>query len=185
MSDGSGPFVTGQTALVVLVPEAEPVVGGLRRDLDTAAAYGAPAHVTVLFPFLPASALDAAVHDALRDVVGSRAAFDATLTGCARFPGVLYVVPEPDAPWRALLAAVAARFPEAPPYGGAFDDVVPHLTVADGQEPDVLDRAEAEVAPRLPVRARVREVALLVFDGARWRLRETFPLAPDDRGSGD
>ncbi|MEU2201967.1 2'-5' RNA ligase family protein [Isoptericola sp. NPDC019482] len=182
--DPSARFGTGQTALVVVVPEAEPVVGWLRGDLDEAAAYGVPAHVTVLFPFLPAEALDATVLEALRDVVGAHAPFDATFAGCGRFPGVLYLVPEPDASWRALLAAVAARFPEAPPYGGAFDDVVPHLTVADGQDPDVLDGAAAAVAPRLPVRTRVREVTLLVFDGERWRRRADFPLSPDADAAG-
>ncbi|MCZ2264274.1 2'-5' RNA ligase family protein [Isoptericola sp. QY 916] len=183
MNEASERFAAGQTALVVVVPEAEPVVGVLRSDLDTAAAYGVPAHVTVLFPFLPVAAVDAAVLDALRDVVGAHAPFDATFAGCGRFPGVLYLVPEPDASWRALLTAVAARFPEAPPYGGAFDDVVPHLTVADGQGPEALDDAEAAVAPRLPVRTRVREVALLVFDGERWRRRADFPLSPDTPGA--
>ncbi|MFE5341587.1 2'-5' RNA ligase family protein [Isoptericola sp. NPDC056578] len=184
MSDGSDRFADGQTALVVVVPEAEPVVGGLRSDLDVAAAYGVPAHVTVLFPFLPVAALDDAVLDGLRDVVGAHPAFDATFAGCGRFPGVLYLVPGPDPAWRALLAVVAARFPGAPPYGGAFDDVVPHLTVADGQEPEVLDEAEAAVAPRLPVRTTVREVSLLVFDGERWRRRAAFPLAPDAGADG-
>lgn len=180
-NDGSARFVEGQTALVVVVPEAEPAVGDLRSDLDPAAAYGVPAHVTVLFPFLGSAALDDAVLAALRDVVGSCTTFDATFAGCARFPGVLYLVPEPDAAWRALLTAVAGRFPEAPPYGGAFADVVPHLTVADAQAPEVLDAAEAAVAPRLPVRTRVREVALLEFDGERWLLRAVLPLTPAPR----
>jgi hypothetical protein len=39
------------SGLVVLVPEAEPVVGHLRDRLDPNAASGVGAHVTVLFPF--------------------------------------------------------------------------------------------------------------------------------------
>ena len=39
------------TALVVLVPEAEPVVAAHRLRHDPAAADGVPAHVTVLYPF--------------------------------------------------------------------------------------------------------------------------------------
>ena len=45
--------MAGQTALVVAVPSAEPVVARLRASYDVAAAYGVPAHVTVLYPFLP------------------------------------------------------------------------------------------------------------------------------------
>lgn len=176
MSASSEPFAAGSTALVVAVPEAEPVVGELRRSLDSSAPFGVPAHVTVLFPFLPAAAVDDAVLDALREVVGSCATFDATFAGCGRFPGVLYLVPEPAASWHELLGAVGRRFLETPPYGGAFADVVPHLTVADGQAPEVLDAAEVAVVGGLPVRTEVREVQLLVFDDGRWRPRASFPL---------
>jgi hypothetical protein len=42
-----------ETALLVLVPAAEPAVGGHRARLDVAARDGVPAHITVLYPFLP------------------------------------------------------------------------------------------------------------------------------------
>ena len=41
------------SAVVVLVPEAERHVGRFRADLDVAAALGVTAHVTVLAPFHP------------------------------------------------------------------------------------------------------------------------------------
>ena len=40
-----------RTALVIAVPEAEPVVGRLRSLYDEADTTGVPAHVTLLFPF--------------------------------------------------------------------------------------------------------------------------------------
>ncbi|WP_079312549.1 hypothetical protein [Microbispora sp. GKU 823] len=46
-------FEIDETALVVEVPSAEPLVRGLRERYDSFAAYGMPAHVTVLYPFLP------------------------------------------------------------------------------------------------------------------------------------
>ncbi|SKC48678.1 hypothetical protein SAMN04324258_1229 [Krasilnikoviella flava] len=64
-----------------------------------------PAHVTVLFPFLPATAVDDAVRHGLREIAG------------------------------------------------------------------------------LPVRTVVREVVLLEFDGARWRRRASFALAPGAGGA--
>lgn len=42
-----------ESAILVPVPQAEPVVGHLRARLDRAAGRGVPAHVTVLYPFLP------------------------------------------------------------------------------------------------------------------------------------
>ena len=41
------------SALLVEVPEAEPLVRQWRMDLDPHAALGVPAHITVLFPFAP------------------------------------------------------------------------------------------------------------------------------------
>ena len=43
--------------MLVVVAEAEPVVAQLRLRLYPVARLGVPAHVTVLFPFMPASEL--------------------------------------------------------------------------------------------------------------------------------
>ena len=50
-----------QSALILEVPEAEPAVQRLRERLDASALLGVPAHITVLAPFIPADAIDAAV----------------------------------------------------------------------------------------------------------------------------
>ena len=42
-----------ESAILVPVPEAGPVVGRLRARLDRSASRGVPAHVTVLYPFVP------------------------------------------------------------------------------------------------------------------------------------
>ena len=41
---------------------------------------------------------------------------------------------KPVEPFRALTAQLCDRWPEAPPYGGAYPEVVPHLTVAQGAD---------------------------------------------------
>jgi hypothetical protein len=43
--------VTGESALLVTVPAAEPAVARHRSRLDTSATVGVPAHITVLYPF--------------------------------------------------------------------------------------------------------------------------------------
>ena len=177
MSDGtSGQYRAGETALLAVVPEAEPVVGHWRRRFDSSASAGVPAHVTVLVPFLDIDRIDAAVIDELRALFGGHGAFTVRFDKCRRFPDVLYLAPAPDEPYRALTEAVAARWPEAPPYGGQFTEVIPHLTVADGRPAHVLDEVEAALTGRLPIAADVVSVSLFVSDGDRWHPRAEFPL---------
>ena len=172
----SGRFRAGQTGLVVRVPEAEPVVGGWRERFDPSARAGVPAHVTVLFPFLDVSRIDAGVRSALAEVFGSRPAFDLRFGRCGRFPGVLYLAPEVDTSLRQLTETTAERWPEAPPYGGQFTEIVPHLTVADGPSEAVLDEVEAALSDSFPITSRVTSIDLLVHDGAQWHEQASFAL---------
>ncbi|MCX2181289.1 2'-5' RNA ligase family protein [Streptomyces sp. SKN60] len=175
--DSTSGFQAGQTALIVRIPEAQPAVRRWRERFDPSARAGVPAHVTVLFPFLDESRLDALVHSALAEVLGGHPAFDLRFERCGRLPGVLLLVPEPDTPLRQLTEAIADRWPEAPPYGGRFAEIVPHLTVAQGQQEAVTEEIEADLAGRLPLTSRVSSVELIVHDGVKWQERASFPLA--------
>ncbi|MGH8827103.1 MAG: 2'-5' RNA ligase family protein [Jiangellaceae bacterium] len=170
------PFRPGQTALNVPVPEAEPIVAEFRRNHDRAASYGVPAHVTVLFPFLPVDRVDDGVLGELRRLVGSVPSFELRFERTGRFPDVLFLVPRPGEPLRELTSWVAARWPECPAYGGQFADVVPHLTVAQSSDHEILDRIERVVTARLAVRATVSTVSLIGFDGHRWNRQHEFRL---------
>lgn len=175
----------GTTALVAVVPEAEKVVGEARKRYDPAAAEGVPAHLTVLYPFLPAERIDEGVRAALGQLFAGHEPFEVRFPRFGRFPDLLWLAPEPDGPARALTAAVVARWPEAPPYGGAFGDPAPHLTVAQGQSSEVYAAVEAECAGALALlRTRIAEVRLVVFDGARWTEDAAFPLGGGESGAG-
>ncbi|MFF3691408.1 2'-5' RNA ligase family protein [Streptomyces sp. NPDC002187] len=174
--DSTSAFQAGQTGLIVRIPEAELSVRGWRERLDPSAQAGVPAHVTVLFPFLAESRIDALVHSALAGVLGSHQAFDLRFERCGRLPEVLYLAPEPDTQLRQLTEAIADRWPEAPPYGGRFAEIVPHLTIAQGQEDAVLEEIEADLASRLPLTSHVSSVELIVHDGTKWQERASFAL---------
>ncbi|MGW2304457.1 2'-5' RNA ligase family protein [Streptomyces sp. NPDC001809] len=174
--DSTSAFQAGQTGLIVRIPEAEPSVRGWRERLDSSARAGVPAHVTVLFPFLDESRIDALVYSALADVLSSHQAFDLRFERCGRLPEVLYLVPEPDTQLRQLTEAIADRWPEAPPYGGRFAEIVPHLTIAQGQEDAVLEEIEADLADGLPFTSHVSSVELIVHDGTKWQERASFAL---------
>ncbi|MET9340854.1 2'-5' RNA ligase family protein [Nonomuraea sp. NPDC003804] len=178
-------FRIGETALVITVPAAEPVVGRWRERHDPSAAYGVPAHVTVLTPFLPRDLVDARVEAELGRLFAAFTPFEITFRATGRFPGVLYLAPEPDEPLRALTLAVWRHWPEVPPYGGRYPDVVPHLTVADGAPPDACAEIEADLVARLPFVSRVSEVVLLAYDGTAWRQEASFPLGGAADGDDD
>ncbi|MEV6245953.1 2'-5' RNA ligase family protein [Streptomyces sp. NPDC051742] len=161
---------------MVRIPEAEPAVRGWRERLDPSAQAGVAAHVTVLFPFLDESRIEAPVHCALAEVLGAHQAFDLWFARCGRLPGVLYLVPEPDTHLRQLTEAIADRWPEAPPYGGRFAEIVPHRTIAQGQEGAVLEEIEADLAGSLPFTSHVATVELMVYAGAKWQERASFAL---------
>jgi 2'-5' RNA ligase len=171
----------GETAIVIAVPEAEPAIEHLRRQHTTSGAEGVPPHVTLIYPFADSELLGAARLQEVAEVVSRFAAFAYRLVETARFtsvPPILYLVPEPAEPFCALISALADAFPEHPPYGGAYSESTPHVTVAEANDP-TLDAIEAEVAPWLPISARAEVVSLLEHGSSgAWRLRRQLPLAP-------
>lgn len=168
-------YRAGQTALLATVEEAEPLVEHWRRRFDPAASAGVPAHVTVLFPFLDLDRITETVVGDLRTLIGARSPFTIRFEECRRFPEVLYLAPTPDHPFRALTESIAKRWPEAPPYEGKFTEVIPHLTIADGQ-PRIFEELEAELSDQLPITATISSVGLFVNDGHRWRHHLDFPM---------
>jgi 2'-5' RNA ligase len=168
--------VTRRSGLLVPAPEAEPLVGALRARWDPTCAQGVPAHVTVLYPFVPAARLDPAVEARVAEAVATVPSFRYALTDVGRFDGVLWLRPEPADGFRALTAALAAAFPQHPPYEGRHAEVVPHLTVADADDAPFAE-LEAQLRSVLPIEAEARIVRLMVEgpDG-RWSTRTDFPL---------
>ncbi len=167
------------SAAVVLVPEAEPVVGVTRARYDRSGRWGVPAHVTVLFPFVPPTEQTPEVYAALDAALAVIAPFPARFERTAWFgEDVVYLVPEPDAAFRRLLGAVQAAFPAHPAYGGAFDDVVPHVTVADLGTLARRQQAQQQAQAGLPITSRV--AAVHVIAGRRevdsWRIVHVAPL---------
>jgi 2'-5' RNA ligase len=163
----------GDSALLIPLPALD---GALAPLLGRVASDGLGAHLTVLVPFLPEAELTDAVLAELRGVFAGFAAFDLVFAKTARFPDVLYLVPEPDRPIREMISAVCARWPQCPPYGGGIDDPVPHTTVVYARPEAEYDEARRALAPVLPLRTRVAAVELVVFDGGHWNLRARFPL---------
>lgn len=167
-----------ETALVVPVPAADAAVMGHRRRFTPSGSEGLPAHVTVLTPWLDSGAIETQARVELETELASHAPFAVSFVRVARFPGspeVLHAVPEPAAPFVALTNGVWQRF-GLPPYGGEHETVIPHLTIATGDDPALLDEIEAEVARRLPIDTRAEVVELWEHRAQGWTATRSFPL---------
>jgi 2'-5' RNA ligase len=161
-----------ESALIVRVREAQPLVGKLRDQFDSSAKLGVPAHITVLYPFMPPERITAAVLEEVSHAISGAQPFEFRLACVKRFPGVLYLAPEPSAPFVDLTNRIARQFPEFPPYEGRFQPVVPHLTVADGGDSQASD-AEAQLLVIMrehgPVFAKCASVVLIDNFSGLWR----------------
>ncbi len=168
------------SALVILLPDIDPIVQAWRARYDPTAAAGLPAHVTILTPFKPPGEISERDLADLASLFGQFPAFTVTFAQLGRFPQVLYLAPTPAAPFVELIEAVIARFPDYPPYGGEFDDIVPHLTVAHTNDPVRLDDMardfQATAGHHLPLVTIVHDIVLLDNASGTWRERSRFAL---------
>jgi 2'-5' RNA ligase len=179
VSEGSRPT----TALIVASPEAEPVVAPWRRRYAAEAVErGVPPHITILVPLVAAAAVDADLLTRLRTLFAPIRPFDYELATVESFPAVVWLAPEPAAPFKELIARTREAFPEHPPYGDSTLEPVPHCTIGVDDDPTrvaaMLDEVRQALGPRLPIRCRATSIDLLQQrDDQSWLLRERFPLA--------
>jgi len=168
-----------ESGLVVPVPAATPAVAPWRERLDPSAVHGVPAHVTVLYPFVPPGEISDSVVRELSALFAAVEPFSFVLDRVEWFGDeVVYLAPTPDSPFVALTEAVHKRFPTYAPYGGAYDTITPHLTIGDRGDAAELRQAAVAVEPALPITARASDVWLMVASSGvgAWRVHARFPL---------
>ena len=119
VGQGTRRETVGESAIIV--PVSVPVgVNRLRERMDPSAADGVPAHVTLIYPFMPPSELKDNVRRRVEDIIAAEPAFPFVLASVGRWPKVVYLQPDPEDPFRRLTAALASAFPDYPPYEGAL-----------------------------------------------------------------
>jgi 2'-5' RNA ligase len=167
-----------ETAIVIPVAEAD---SALQRRYMAAGSEDMPAHITLLYPFTDTELLAVGHVEEVWGALERFAPFDVEFTEIRRFESdpekVLWLAPRPSEPFVAITESLATAFPEHKPYGGKFDEVIPHLTVAVSSDSRLLGEIEGKVAPELPIEARVAQVAIYEHLGRGWRLRSSFDLS--------
>jgi 2'-5' RNA ligase superfamily protein len=140
--------------LLLITPDAEPLVGDWRAEHDPAARFGIPAHVTVRTPFLAAEYWS---DPALRSLEGFLPV-DVTLARLENRPGALVIVVEPDEALREITQATTLAWPTLPPHKGNRPDLAYHLTVVRTENDRVRSQAVQAIAPHLPLRVTGTEM---------------------------
>jgi 2'-5' RNA ligase len=137
-----------------------------------------PPHISLFGPFKDMVSIDQSVIHALKEITDSFPRFHFILrkTGCFPNIQVLYLEPEPVAPFQALHRAICTKFPEVVPD---FSDPVMHLTLARVNNGE-LGKAEAEFhkefGERLPIEAIATEVGIYEKRNNVWRQQVSWAL---------
>ena len=169
-----------QSVLLVEVPEAEPAVARHRGRLDANAPLGIPAHVTVLFPFMPPEVIGPPVLGDLGRLFAGVRRFRFELARTGWFgEEVLWLAPRDSAPFRSLTQCVYEAFPAFPPFEGRHADVIPHLTIGSGHPVKDMRAAEKSLQEHLPIEACAAAVTLMTeqSSGGQWARAARFTLA--------
>ena len=153
------------SGLIVPVPSWNDFVSHWRAEVDRVVPSGIPAHVTVLFPWVRPTRIEEEM-PRLVESLSEVDAFEFTLTGVERFENdggtVAYVGVDPEEPFRALTRQLFEAWPDCPPYGGAYGDPTPHMTIGAYGTPEDLDRVRDAAEPLLPDTCSAREVWVMV-----------------------
>jgi 2'-5' RNA ligase len=173
--------VVAQSAIFIPVPEADAVIGSWRAVHDPKARSGVPAHITLVVPWLPPREINEAHFNEVDSLLAGQPAFDYCLEKVQWFGDrVLWLAPSPAEPFKRLTWLLATHF-GTPPWQGEFPDVVPHLTVglAGCALGSTLADAAADIAEKLPISCRAREVDVMCGDGSRWSVVHRTQLADE------
>ncbi len=162
----------GSTSLLFLVSEAQDLfdaVGGATPG-------GIPAHITVLYPFIPPTKTTRQTREELAQLAAETDCFSATITTLARYEITTYLDLEPEAPIHALTHRIFKHWPSYPPYGDIDLYIQPHMALAQGVIPSDV---EASALPHLPVEAEITHLTVMVRRwSGRWKVDSQLPLRP-------
>ncbi|MET7322751.1 2'-5' RNA ligase family protein [Streptomyces sp. NPDC005549] len=164
---------TGTTAVLALLPDAEPLLR-LAAEVDGLVVRpGVPAHAALLYPWLPADEVEETQLHRLRVALpaGPVPIRLATVERTGGFVGV--PVPELSR----VADAVRTAFPAQVPYGGRFGPRPPvHVTVALDAAPQAAADIARRTAAALPITTEVNTLHVVGLTRTGWQGLAELPL---------
>lgn len=175
---GEGASAAGAASgLIIPMGELRDQLGRL-GNLAMAGAPGLPPHISVLYPFVAGGEVKDQDRRLLESVIGGFPRVMINFKALRWFgKEVLWLDPSPAVPLRKLTEAIVESFPECKPYGGEFDEIVPHLSVAERKPLPRMLLAQALVRRRLPLVSTAGAVWWMAQDSTgSWHRVATFEL---------
>lgn len=155
---------TGDSALIIPVPAAAPLLSRVAEAVPGAVREGDVGHVTMLYPFTTATP------EELNAVAATLKPVDVVLDRVVREPGFVALTADGLAP---ITAAVRRHWPEVVPYRGRFGPAPEaHLTLAMGVTEADGDAIAALVSP---IAARLDQLWVLTYADA-WQITARCPF---------
>ncbi|MEU6868773.1 2'-5' RNA ligase family protein [Streptomyces sp. NPDC046876] len=170
----------GTTAVVIVLPDAAPLLDAAWRIDPALVRHGVPAHVSLLYPFVPESALTDQDEKDVRCLAASFPAADLLLEEVVTASGFIAVTVPGLQP---IVDAFHAQWPGLRPYRGRFGaQPAAHITVAMGADnPTAATHVRAAIGSLLPMYTRAAAIQLVVLTKQGWQSRFTAPLGVPDR----
>jgi hypothetical protein len=166
--------VSEASNLVLLVPEAQDHCNW-KMPLDKRLT--APAHITLVYPFIPPQDLSPNVHDELGAFFAGQPSLSFTLRVGWFGREVLLLQPYPETGVVALTERVVERWPEYPYDGGVYDQIEPHLSLAFSDR-SVLDPLAEDIEALTPIAVSATQVTLLLGPHEAIVAGPRFTLSP-------
>lgn len=166
-----------ETGLIIPVPAFESFIQHHRTFNQAVPPPGVPAHLTLLYPFLPPDGCEEARTEVV-DFFAEVEPFEFRLTEVGWFDErVVFLAPDDPAPFVALTERLVAHWTQCIPYGGRHGGThVPHLTLGiEGTPAEMASLAEA-AEKLLPVSCVADQAWLMIGTPrpAQWQVREQF-----------
>ena len=138
-----------ETALLIVPPKPVQVFSFPIRERYDVESFksNVPAHITLLYPFVPPEQLETAIEELNRLCAGIPP-FNVTLDHYGTFDGAIFLEPSDPEPIVQLHQLLSQGFLEYPVYGGEHGtELHPHLTLARFDDPEGADNIELPPAP--------------------------------------
>ena len=182
MSAADGDVADVETGLIVPVPALESFVCEHRSINPAVPPEGVPAHLTLLYPFLPPDRC-AQAHAEVEGFFAEVEPFEFELTEIGWFDErVVFLAPADPTPFVELTERLIGQWTQCIPYGGRHGGKhIPHLTLGIEGTPDQMASLATAVEALLPMTCLAEHAWLMIGNShsARWQHRDTFEFGAE------
>ena len=126
------------TLLIIPPPEVQAFAAPLRQKYASEVHLQGPAHITLFYPFIPPAEISTTT-TILESLCSDVVPFELTLDRYGHFEATHYLAPANPEPVLSLHRFLLSAFPDYLPYEGQHGaELIPHLTLAHNENPDLV-----------------------------------------------